>query len=128
VMATDEEAAGRGNPPAEPRDGCTTAARACVATHVHNAPRPVLCAPFASCANRTAEEVRANIECNAMSAVDVTHHFLKRMVRGGQAGARGAQGLLLAAQGKPPCDSVWLLPGTLSNTPPPHTHTHTAPP
>jgi hypothetical protein len=31
---------------------------------------------------RTAEEVRKNIECNALSAVDVTHHFLKRMVRG----------------------------------------------
>lgn len=30
---------------------------------------------------RTAEEVRKNIECNALSAVDVTHHFLKRMVR-----------------------------------------------
>lgn len=31
---------------------------------------------------RTAEEVRKNIECNALSAVDVTHHFLKRMVSG----------------------------------------------
>lgn len=30
---------------------------------------------------RSAEEVRKNIECNALSAVDVTHHFLKRMVR-----------------------------------------------
>jgi hypothetical protein len=32
------------------------------------------------CGCRSAEEVRKNIECNALSAVDVTHHFLKRMV------------------------------------------------
>ena len=29
---------------------------------------------------RTAEQIGANIECNAVSAVHVTHHFLKRMV------------------------------------------------
>ncbi len=34
------------------------------------------------CVCRTADEVRKNIECNAFSAVDVTHHFLKRMVGG----------------------------------------------
>lgn len=42
----------------------------------------------ASCAaagRRSAEEVRKNIECNALSAVDVTHHFLKRMVSEGTA-------------------------------------------
>jgi hypothetical protein len=32
------------------------------------------------CACRTIEQVSANIECNAVSAVQVTHHFLKRMV------------------------------------------------
>lgn len=35
---------------------------------------------------RTAEEVRKNIECNALSAVDVTHHFLKRMMDDGLKG------------------------------------------
>ncbi|GBF94051.1 testosterone 17-beta-dehydrogenase [Raphidocelis subcapitata] len=29
---------------------------------------------------RTAEQIRANIECNALSAVHITHHFLKRMM------------------------------------------------
>jgi hypothetical protein len=32
------------------------------------------------CMCRTIEQVAANIECNAVSAVQVTHHFLKRMV------------------------------------------------
>lgn len=29
---------------------------------------------------RSAEQVQANIECNALSAVHITHHFLKRMM------------------------------------------------
>lgn len=31
--------------------------------------------------SRPVEAVLANIECNAVSAVAITHHFLKRMVR-----------------------------------------------
>jgi hypothetical protein len=31
---------------------------------------------------RTAEQIQANIECNALSAVHITHHFLKRLVGG----------------------------------------------
>jgi hypothetical protein len=50
---------------------------ACVAAML-----PPLCA---AAGRRTAEEVRKNIECNALSAVDVTHHFLKRMVSGATA-------------------------------------------
>jgi NAD(P)-dependent dehydrogenase (short-subunit alcohol dehydrogenase family) len=49
--------------------------------------------------DRSAEQVQANIECNAVSAVHITHHFLKRMVGygGSQPCLKAAAGHLLAA-------------------------------
>lgn len=44
------------------------------------------------CFCRSIEQVQANIECNAVSAVSITHHFLKRMVRASrQAGRQHTQ-------------------------------------